>query len=379
MKPLETQSSSVESPVLGDQEPGVCGERASWGPASGAILPLTILVPAYNEERHLAQTLQSLMSQTRPPEKIIVIDDCSTDATGDVARRAEVAVVRPPENTGSKALAQNAALDQVETPYAMTVDADTVLAPDALEKIFAVFKGDQDEKIAAACGFVVPRHVRTIWERGRYIEYLFSLTLHKRVQDFYEKPVVGSGCFCVYRTNLLKQIGGWSNRTVAEDMDLTWGFYGLGKVVRFVPDAVCYPVEPDTLSMLHTQLRRWTHGFAQNVKLHRGLWPRVPILRGLIATGVIDTMLAFLFLFVIAPVMAVVHSPWWLMVYVVDLPIVTVPALAAGIKRREVGRVLLSLPCYVPLRLVNAWCSFEAIVSEWVLNRPLTTFVKGHT
>jgi len=341
-------------------------------------LPVTVLVPAFNEEKHLAQTLQSLMSQTRPPERIIVIDDCSTDDTGDIARRAEVDVVRPTANTGSKALAQNAALGRVDTPFAMTVDADTVLAPNALETIFKVFDDDVDQTIAAACGFVVPRYVRTIWERGRYIEYLFSLTLHKPIQDFYQKPVVGSGCFCVYRTGLLKQLGGWSNRTVAEDMDLTWGFYGLGKVVRFVPDAVCYPVEPDTLSMLHTQLRRWTHGFAQNVKLHRGLWPRVPILRGLIATAVIDTVLAFLLLFVIAPVMAVVQSPWWLMVYVIDLPIVAVPALAAGIKRREVGRVLVSLPCYVPLRLVNAWRSFEALVSEWILNRPLKTFVKGH-
>jgi hypothetical protein len=60
----------------------------------------------------------------------------------------------------------------------MAVDADTTLAANAVEKLMAAFDGGD---VAAACGFVVPRHVRTIWERGRYIEYLFAFTFYKQV------------------------------------------------------------------------------------------------------------------------------------------------------------------------------------------------------
>ena len=61
-----------------------------------------------------------------------------------------------------------------------------------------------------------------MWERGRYVEYLFAFTFFKRIQNHYGKPMISSGCFSAYRTNALRQVGGWSNRTMAEDMDLTW-------------------------------------------------------------------------------------------------------------------------------------------------------------
>jgi glycosyltransferase involved in cell wall biosynthesis len=64
---------------------------------------VTVLVPAYNEAETVGDTLQSLMAQTVPAVEIIVIDDGSTDATSEVARRYGVTVVRPPKNTGSKA------------------------------------------------------------------------------------------------------------------------------------------------------------------------------------------------------------------------------------------------------------------------------------
>src|SRR3972149_3049026 len=172
---------------------------------------LTVLVPAYNEQEHVAETVRSLQNQTLPPEKIIVIDDCSSDGTGDMARKTGATVLRPDVNTGSKAGAQNYALPYVETEFTMAVDADTTLAPDAVEKIMQAF---DDKSVSAACGFVLPRKVRTLWERGRYIEYLFAFTFYKPIQDFYEKPLISSGCFSAYRTELLRDSGGWSTRTM---------------------------------------------------------------------------------------------------------------------------------------------------------------------
>lgn len=341
-------------------------------------LPLTVIVPAFNEAAHLADALRSLLEQTHPPERIIVVDDCSTDGTGDVARSLgdpRIDVIRAERNTGSKAMAQNLALPQVTTLFAMSVDADTRLDPEALNHIFAAMA---DPSVAAACGFVVPKRVWTIWERGRYVEYLASLHWHKRLQDAHGKPVVASGCFCLYRTDRLREMNGWSQRTVAEDMDLTWSLHAAGHGVRFVPEAVCYPVEPDTWRMMRTQLRRWTHGFVQNAALHRTEVLRTPVLRLLVGAALLDAVLAFLVLFLVVPVLAVLQSPWWLLVYVWDLPLMAVPLLAKAWQRGEMVKALVSLPCYLPLRMLNAWCSFEAIFTEWVLRRRLTVFEKGH-
>src|SRR5258706_12894985 len=245
--------------------------------------------PAYNEAACVADTIRSLRAQSAPPREIIVVDDCSTDGTGDVARALGVTVVCPPANTGSKAGAQSFGLKYVRTALTAALDADTMLAPDAIERLLPVF---DRPRVAAACGLVLPRHVRSIWERGRYIEYLFAFTYYKQVQECYGKPLISSGCFSMYRTALLRAQQGWSNRTLAEDMDLTWRFYQAGHEVRFVPEAVCYSMEPHTFRLMGTQLCRWSHGFVQNVKLHwRGLL-RLPFLPSAVAVAVWDATIA---------------------------------------------------------------------------------------
>src|SRR3989441_4252217 len=116
---------------------------------------VTVIVPAFNEAASVADTIRSLHAQTARPREIIVVDDCSTDGTGDVARACGVTVVRPPTNTGSKAGAQNFALARVRTEFTMAIDADTTLAPDAIAQLLTAFT---DPAVVAACGFVVPRH-----------------------------------------------------------------------------------------------------------------------------------------------------------------------------------------------------------------------------
>ena len=59
------------------------------------------------------------------------------------------------------------------------------------------------------------------------------------MQELLGKPMISSGCFSIYRTAVLRDAGGWSNRTMAEDMDLTWTLYQRGFKVRFVPEALC--------------------------------------------------------------------------------------------------------------------------------------------
>lgn len=337
---------------------------------------LTVIVPAYNEAASIADTICSLKQQTAAPAEIIVVDDFSSDGTGEIARGLGVTVVRPPANTGSKAGAQNFALPLVRTRYVMAVDADTTLAPDAVEKLMTAFMADN---VAAACGFVIPRRVRTVWERGRYIEYLFAFTFYKQVQEYYGKPLISSGCFSVYQTSVLRAHGGWSTRTLAEDMDLTWSFYQSGHQVKFVPEAVCYPIEPHNFDMMSKQLRRWSHGFVQNVKLHwRGLL-NVPYLRSAVAVATWDAIIASaVYLFVVPMLALVFRNPWFLLGYLIDVPALMVPVLTGAAPRREVGRALASFPGFMVLRAVNAIFFLEAAWSEWVLGKRFATYEKGH-
>ena len=336
---------------------------------------LTVIVPAYNEAASLADTVKSLLNQTTPPREIIVVDDCSTDDTAVVAEQLGVKVLRPPQNTGSKAGAQTFALPHVTTEFVMAIDADTVLADDGIEVLSAAF---DDARVAAASGFVLPRHVSTIWERGRYVEYLYSFTFHKPVQDFYRKPLISSGCFSMYRTEVLCAVGGWSQRTMAEDMDLTWTFYEHGWHVRFVPDAVSYPIEPDSYSFLSKQLRRWSHGFIQNVRLHgRGLLA-LPYLRLTVAIGFFDAIVAPPATLIVLPLLAIFVSPWFWLGYLIDFPMVAIPVLIGGHRRRETAKAAASLPAYFMLRLVNCWFMLRATTSELLLRRRLTVYEKGH-
>jgi len=335
---------------------------------------LTVIVPAYNEAASVADTIESLLHQSQPPAHIVVIDDGSTDGTGQVAAALGVEVLRPAANTGSKAGAQTFALQHVTTPYVMAIDADTILAHDAIQQLSVVFDYSKE---TAASGLVLPRHVSTVWERGRYVEYLYSFTFPKQVQDAYGKPLIASGCFAAYRTAVLCAIGGWSSRTLAEDMDLTWTLYERSWKVRFIPDALCYPIEPHDRRLLGKQLRRWSHGFVQNVRLHcRGILG-LRYFRSMVAIAAFDAIFSPVATLFVLPTLAIFVTAWFALGYVVDLPIVAIPVLMAARRRRETWLALCSLPCFFILRLANCWFMLRAVLDEG-RGRRFTQYEKGH-
>jgi cellulose synthase/poly-beta-1,6-N-acetylglucosamine synthase-like glycosyltransferase len=345
--------------------------------ALSAVRPgVTVLVPAYNEAASIGDTIESLLTQSLPPVEIIVIDDCSTDDTADVARSYGVTVLRPPTNTGSKAGAQNYGLDHIATEFTLALDADTIVAADAIEKLFAVMN---ESDLAAACGFVVPRHVRTVWERGRYVEYLLAFSFYKPIQDYFSKPLISSGCFSIYRTDVLRQHGGWQTRTMAEDMDLTWTMYQAGQRVRYVPEAVCYPIEPHNYHFMSKQLRRWSHGFMQNVRLHWRSLLHIPYLRSVIGVALWESTVASAIYLGVLPVTALMQRNMWiLLVYILDAPALMAPVLTQAASRQEFWRALASIPAFFVLRVINCVFVLEAIWSEFVLREPLRVYEKGH-
>jgi poly-beta-1,6-N-acetyl-D-glucosamine synthase len=339
------------------------------------VVDVTAIVPAFNEADSVADTIESLRRQTTPPVEIIVVDDCSEDGTGEVAREHGARVLRPPANTGSKAGAQSFALPEVRTSLVLALDADTVLAPDAIQRMAAAL---EDPEVAAASGFVLPRRVRTLWERGRYIEYLFMFGFLKQIQDYYDSPLISSGCFSLYRVSTLRALGGWSNRTMAEDMDLTWSAYRAGWRVRYIPDAICFPIEPHNLLFMRTQVRRWSHGFVQNVRLHwHGIAHR-GYLRSLVAVACWDALVANITFLIALPILAALVTPFFLLGYVLDAPAIVIPVALVAARRRELRRALISLPCYYVLRFLNAAMMLKAIWLESVMRKPLLVYEKGH-
>jgi biofilm PGA synthesis N-glycosyltransferase PgaC len=161
-------------------------------------------------------------------------------------------------------------------------------------------------------------------------------------------------------------------------MDLTWSLYEHGHRVRFVPEAVCYPVEPRNFLMLRRQLRRWSHGFVQNLALHwRGIL-QIPYLRSAVSVALWDATVSSLAFLLLVPILALFVNPLFLLAYVMDAAALFVPVAAGALARHELGRALVSLPSFFVLRPINGAFFLAALVSELVLRRSLRVYEKGH-
>lgn len=313
--------------------------------------------------------------QTRLPDQIIVVDDCSADATGAVARLCGADVVaRSHRNTG-KGRALNLGLALAETDIVITVDADTILASDAVERIIVPFA---DPRVSAACGFVVPQRLTSVWERGRLMEYLWFLSLFKRVQDHLNTVIVLSGCFTAFRRSALAALGGFKHRTITEDLDLTWELLIAGHQIRFVPDAVCYPLEPNTWRVYHAQVRRWARGFFQTVEAHREDLARNRRLQLLVAAALVDLVVSPLFLLGIVLAGAVWGPIGLAWVLGLDFVLVVGPSSIGAVQKGLVREAVISFPFLYVNRICGLGIYWSALIREWIFRQHLHAWEKGH-
>jgi len=235
--------------------------RAGADQLAGGRFTVTVIVPAYNEEGGIRDTLDALTQQTDRPERIIVVDDCSQDNTGPVAREYGVEVLRPPHNLGSKAKAQNYALPYCATDLVLPVDADTILAADYVERIKQPF---EDPRVVIAAGNVQTKVARTVTERGRSIEYLYGFHFYRPIQNRAGAPVVCSGCCSAFRREVLVASGGFPERTIVEDFDWTATQQIAGNKAVYVAAAEAWAADPETIRYLRKQMNRWMSGFFQD-------------------------------------------------------------------------------------------------------------------
>jgi biofilm PGA synthesis N-glycosyltransferase PgaC len=154
--------------------------------------------------------------------------------------------------------------------------------------------------------------------------------------------------------------------------------YKLGYQVRFVPEAVCYPIEPPSLSMMNKQLKRWSAAYLQNVRLHGRDITKIPFLFTAMSVSLTDALLSAMIYLIAIPILILMLSPWFALGYIIDAPVILIPTMIMASKRGEFWKALASFPSIFILRLVNGFIFLKAAVSEVILGKHLATYEKGH-
>jgi cellulose synthase/poly-beta-1,6-N-acetylglucosamine synthase-like glycosyltransferase len=274
---------------------------------SEEVMPMSILVPAYNEAQTIVSNIRSMLFLQFPDLEIIVANDGSTDQTLQVlidafdlkpiTRAHELTVPHAPirgiygspafpqlvvidkENGGCKADAVNAALNLSRNPLYCVVDADSLLEPESLLRCIRPFM-EEPEKMVAVGGTirvlngctVVNGRITKIDLPNRFLplvqtmEYIRSFLMARLAWSHWGMLSIVSGAFGVFRRDLSIEVGGWANDTIGEDYDFIVKLHrylnekNIDYEMQYVPAPVCWTEAPETLKVLKSQRTRWQRG-----------------------------------------------------------------------------------------------------------------------
>ena len=272
---------------------------------------ISLVVPAYNEEACIIESVRATAGLKYPEFEIVVVDDGSTDHTFELLRDefdlievapdldqdvetvgavrsvhtsqsgVSIIVVRK-VNAGSRADALNVGLNAARHPLVCCLDADSILDHEALLQVVKPFV-DDPERVVATGGAIravngssvyrgqvtSTRQPRGWLARIQIIEYLRSFLLGRTGWSKLGALLIISGAFGVYRRDLLVEIGGFDATSLGEDADVAVGLHklcrdkGIDYRLVFVPEPVCWTEVPATREVLGRQRTRWSHGLAQ--------------------------------------------------------------------------------------------------------------------
>ncbi|WP_158941980.1 polysaccharide deacetylase family protein [Granulicella sp. S190] len=234
---------------------------------------VAVLIPAYNEEKVIVRTIRSVMMSTYKNIRIIVIDDGSKDNTFDVAREAYPADIASGRLTvmskpnGGKADALNYALERIDEEIYVGIDADGVIAHDAIARLVPHFA---NPKIGAVAGNAKVGNRVNLWTRWQALEYITSQNFERRALDLFDVVMVVPGAIGAWRTAPVKAGGGYHSNTVAEDADLTMNLLEQGYCVIYEDQALAFTEAPVNADGLTRQRFRWSFGILQAIYKHKG-------------------------------------------------------------------------------------------------------------
>ncbi len=284
---------------------------------SSLDLPISVVVPAYNESDSIITSVKAMLQLEYPDYEVLVVNDGSTDDT--LAKLVEEFGLRPfpeayrkrvecktvkgiyrslrhptlrvidKENGGSKADAMNAGINACRYPIFCAVDADSILQPDSLRRAIRPFLEDPQTvaaggtvRIANGCtvrgGFLekigLPKNFLALVQ---VVEYLRAFLFGRLGWNKMNAVLIVSGAFGVFDKEAVVRVGGYCATAIGEDMELILRMHrvfremGIPYRVTFVPDPICWTDAPEDFGSLSKQRIRWQHGLGQSLMLHRSL------------------------------------------------------------------------------------------------------------
>ena len=231
---------------------------------------VTFLVPCWNEEKTILATVASIKSLEYPQNKISIflINDGSSDKSWEVMQgfKNDPQIRLFDKENGGKHSALNHGLREVSTELVCSIDADTDLKSDALEKMVLFFV--KDPKVDAVGGNVLIKKPKTIAQKAQSIEYqMFSFT--KKMLAFLGGVLVVPGAFSVFKTEVVKKVGAWGTGHNLEDLELTYRLQTKGYKVEHSNEAIAITSGPVSVKKLFKQRLRWGYGFLNNTYDYR--------------------------------------------------------------------------------------------------------------
>ncbi|MGH9565035.1 MAG: glycosyltransferase, partial [Candidatus Angelobacter sp.] len=240
-------------------------------PPADYLPRVTVIVPAYNEQDVIKDTVRSVLASDYPLLRTIVVDDGSTDETSEVVRetfRQEIArgrlLLLNKPNAG-KAAALNYGLQFTEDEIYVGIDADTVIAPNAISMLVPHFV---DPRVGAVAGNAKVGNRVNLWTRWQALEYITSQNFERRALNVFGAVSVVPGAIGAWRTMAVREAGGYHTDTVAEDADLTMSLLESGLRVVNEDRALAFTEAPTTANGLMRQRFRWSFGILQAVWKH---------------------------------------------------------------------------------------------------------------
>jgi cellulose synthase/poly-beta-1,6-N-acetylglucosamine synthase-like glycosyltransferase/spore germination protein YaaH/peptidoglycan/xylan/chitin deacetylase (PgdA/CDA1 family) len=239
---------------------------------------VAVLIPAYNEEKVIERTVRAALNSNYPNLRVIVIDDGSKDRTLEFARKAFAAeaaagrvLILGKANSG-KAEALNFGIEHIgDAELFVGIDADTVIAPDAIARLVPHFI---NPKVGAIAGNAKVGNRVNLWTRWQALEYITSQNFERRALDVLGAVSVVPGAIGAWRVSAVREAGGYHTDTVAEDADLTMALLRMGYRVEYEDMALAYTEAPTNANGLMRQRFRWSFGILQAVYKHRGVFAR---------------------------------------------------------------------------------------------------------
>ena len=238
----------------------------------GVLRPLvSVIIPAYNEERVIESSVRRILASDYDQIEVIVADDGSKDRTSGIVAASfggEPRVRLMTMVNGGKASALNRALLEAKGDIVVALDADTQFEPETIARLVRWFVR---EDVGAVAGNAKVGNKVNIVTRWQAVEYITAQNIERRALTRFDAIMVVPGAVGAWRRKALEDVGGYPEDTLAEDQDLTIAIQRHGWKIAYDEEAVAWTEAPETLRALGKQRFRWAYGTLQCLWKHRSI------------------------------------------------------------------------------------------------------------